>query len=806
MADSIIRLRVESQEYDQKLRRATEGLQRYIDSCKKAGGTLEVVEKDTEAYTRALGKMEASSRTANGRINEMKTAFTELSLRYRKLTDEEKASPFGRALSQSLDQLKGRIRESQGELRGINAEMVKGGGVASQFNSILQELGGRLGVSSELTSMLTSGTIGMTAAIGTAATAVAYAAKQFSAYNKELAYQGQITSVTTGLKGPDADRMTSAMRALSRTYSVDFRSAVEAANTLMSQFGVTGEEAISIIKDGMQGMIAGDGGKMLQLIQQYAPAFHDAGVSASELVAVIQNSEGGLFTAENMNAIVMGIKNIRLMTEPTAQALAKLGVDGHEMTRQLTDGSLSIFDALRQVSEAITQAGTSSQEVGQVMQQVFGRQGAMAGTNLAEAIRTLNTNLEETKRKTGELGQAYADLQAANEDLERAMRSLFSVNGWEEWTVLLETRTKKALATVLQGVKDLAPAMLRVAGLWARLIPGAGGVIGNWLDNQGKGMLLPERHPATAQQGMYSLMSTDNPIIAHLEMQRRLLEGNKQQQGTSPVVPPVVPPRTPTATPRSSRTPSNPVDLSSIIFPVASANMQDRGADNIWGFSRYQQNWQKEKEGYSADDWKEIITGKKPEKGEEGKDDKKEEKKERKKQTTALERVTKAVSGLTTVMSGLEALGIELPKGMEQVVGVIQSLCTIAQGVNTIIQAISVPSETANTISLDALTSAVTANTIAIMARPFSKGGIAFEKGGVLHAATGVIAGQSYAGDKIPVAINSGEMVINQADQRKLFDAIHGDQIGMALAGMKLVLKGEDIYLAQKNYRKGVGL
>lgn len=806
MADSIIRLRVESQEYDQKLKRATEGLQRYIDSCKKAGGTLEVVEKDTEAYTRALGRMEASSRTANGKINEMKTAFTELSLRYRKLTDEEKASPFGRALSHSLDQLKGRIRESQGELRGINAEMVKGGSAASQFNSILGELGGRLGVSSELTSMLTSGTIGMTAAIGTAATAVAYAAKQFSAYNKELAYQGQITSVTTGLKGPDADRMTSAMRALSRTYSVDFREAVNAANTLMSQFGVTGEEAISIIKDGMQGMIAGDGGKLLQLIQQYAPAFHDAGVSASELVAVINNSEGGLFTAENMNAIVMGIKNIRLMTEPTAQALAKLGVDGHEMTKQLTDGSLSIFDALKQVSEAITQAGTSSQEVGQVMQQVFGRQGAMAGTNLAEAIRTLNTNLEETKRQTGELGQAYADLQTANEDLERAMRSLFSVNGWEEWTVLLETRTKKALATVLQGVKDLAPAMLRVAGFWADLIPGAGPFIGRWLDNKGKEMLLPQRHPAMAQQGMYGLMSTDNPIIAHLEMQRRLLEGNKTQQGTSPVIPPVVPSRTPTASPRSSRTPSNPVDLSSIVMPVTPVSVKDRGADNIWGFSRYQQNWQKEKEGYSADDWKEIITGKKSEKGEEDKDDKKEEKKERKKQTTALERVTKAVSGLTTVMSGLEALGIELPKGMEQVVGVIQSLCTIAQGVNTIIQAISVPSETANTISLDALTSAVTANTIAIMARPFSKGGIAFEKGGVLHAATGVIAGQSYAGDKIPVAINSGEMVINQADQRKLFDAIHGDQIGMALAGMKLVLKGEDIYLAQKNYKKGVGL
>ena len=34
MADSILRLRVESQEYDNKLKRAAEGLQRYADGCR----------------------------------------------------------------------------------------------------------------------------------------------------------------------------------------------------------------------------------------------------------------------------------------------------------------------------------------------------------------------------------------------------------------------------------------------------------------------------------------------------------------------------------------------------------------------------------------------------------------------------------------------------------------------------------------------------------------------------------------------------------------------------------------------------
>jgi hypothetical protein len=31
MADSILKLKVDSQEYDSKLKRATEGLQRYVD-------------------------------------------------------------------------------------------------------------------------------------------------------------------------------------------------------------------------------------------------------------------------------------------------------------------------------------------------------------------------------------------------------------------------------------------------------------------------------------------------------------------------------------------------------------------------------------------------------------------------------------------------------------------------------------------------------------------------------------------------------------------------------------------------------
>ena len=158
MADSIVRLKVESSEYDQKLKRAAEGLTRYADECRKVGGTMEVVEKDTLEYVRALGQMDTVSRTATGKLSEMKKTFTELSVVYNKMTAEEKQSPFGQALSQSLDQLKVRINDSKTELNEVNQSLVGGGGlkdalngVASQFGMNIEQLtkfGGVLGATS----------------------------------------------------------------------------------------------------------------------------------------------------------------------------------------------------------------------------------------------------------------------------------------------------------------------------------------------------------------------------------------------------------------------------------------------------------------------------------------------------------------------------------------------------------------------------------------------------------------------------------------------------------------------------------
>ena len=457
MADSILRLKVESQEYDAKLRRATEGLTRYVDQCRRVGSTLEVVEKETLDYVRAIGQMETTSRSATGKLSEMKRSFTEFSMIYKQMSDTEKQSPVGKALSQSLDTLKSKINDTRTQLESVNREL--SGSKFGQLGNIVDGLGQKLGINANITELLTSKTAMMTAGLGAATAIVGKATQEWAKYNAELAKQDQITTVTTGLKGPESDRMTNQARALTDTYGVDFREAINAANTLMTQFGQTGEQAMSLISDGMQGMIQGDGPKLLSMIQQYAPAFRDAGVSASQLVAVIQNSEGGIFTDQNMNAIVMGIKNIRLMTNATSEALGKLGIDGQKMSQQLRDGSMTIFDALKQVATQIQGVNSNSQAAGEVMQQVFGRQGAMDGTKLGEAIATLNTNLEETKRQTGELGDAYNDLYNANVKLNGAIRDCFEYDGWDQMATGIKAKLVSALASVLDYLGKIKGAL-----------------------------------------------------------------------------------------------------------------------------------------------------------------------------------------------------------------------------------------------------------------------------------------------------------------------------------------------------------
>lgn len=461
MAENILRLKVDSQEYDNKIKRAAEGIQRFAVQVYKSGGAVTALEKDQVAFIKSLGSMETVSKTATGKLREMESAYKNLSATYHLLQKEQQNDEGGKALRASLDQLKVRIEETRTAIKKADSELNNFSQTEKNFskesfdiNGILSQVGGQLGINTSLIGGLTTGTLGLTAAITAVASAEYKAAEAFKAYNDELAHQSQITTVTTGLKGDDANKMTSAARAISKVYGTEFRDVINSANTLINQFGQDGESAMLLIRQGMQGMIMGDGPKLLSMIQQFAPAFRDAGLSASQLIAIIHNSEGGLFSDQNMNAILMGIKNIRMMTDQTAKDLATLGVNAEDMSKKMNDGSMTVFEALQQVSQAIEGANASSKEAGRVMQDIFGRQGAMQGMKLGRAIATLNTNLEETKKQTGEVGESFDELTKKTDELDKAIMDLLKVDDWDVLKNSIETGIVESMTKCVNLLND----------------------------------------------------------------------------------------------------------------------------------------------------------------------------------------------------------------------------------------------------------------------------------------------------------------------------------------------------------------
>jgi hypothetical protein len=74
-ANSILKLRVESEEYDAKLKKAAEGIRHLADVAHKSVGELTGLEKSELEYIRALGDMETKSKTAAGSTRELENAF-----------------------------------------------------------------------------------------------------------------------------------------------------------------------------------------------------------------------------------------------------------------------------------------------------------------------------------------------------------------------------------------------------------------------------------------------------------------------------------------------------------------------------------------------------------------------------------------------------------------------------------------------------------------------------------------------------------------------------------------------------------
>lgn len=248
--------------------------------------------------------------------------------------------------------------------------------------------------------------------------------KWFYDYNKGLLEATRLTREFTGYTGEALETMRNSIAATADTMGKDFKDVLGTADNLMANFHLSGEQAMDVINKGFASG-ADLSGDMLQKIQQYAPTFHDAGISADQMVAIIQQTRSGIFSDKGLDIIDMASKKIREMSSSTASSLDAIGISSKQVQEDLAKGTKSTFDVIQEVSTKMKNFGADSQQVGDVLKNVFGKQGAQAGIQLIEQLDTMSTSLDEVKKQTGTWGDVQLENIKLQKELNTYMSSMF---------------------------------------------------------------------------------------------------------------------------------------------------------------------------------------------------------------------------------------------------------------------------------------------------------------------------------------------------------------------------------------------
>lgn len=290
---------------------------------------------------------------------------------------------------------------------------------------------------------------------GVAAAGVAF--KWWYDYNAGLQEATRLTQQFTGKQGDDLKAFRNEVQVIADTFNTDFKETLIATNALSQQFGIDASEAIKIVKDGF--IAGGDAnGQFLDTLKEYPAYFKEAGINADEFVAIIaQTNKAGIFSDKGVDAIKEANLRLREMTTATADALEGIGISSEQVQKDLQDGTKTTFDVMQEVSQRLNELPANSAAVGTAIADIFGGPGEDAGLQYLKTLKDINTELDDVKKDSGELGKLQEEQLNSQLELQNTLSGLFDATGGNFET--LQTRVKvfinEALTGLIKGVISL---------------------------------------------------------------------------------------------------------------------------------------------------------------------------------------------------------------------------------------------------------------------------------------------------------------------------------------------------------------
>lgn len=236
-----------------------------------------------------------------------------------------------------------------------------------------------------------------------------------------LALIKQTTNETNPSKLKD---MTENLFTLRDAYDYDFVETLRAANMLMEQFGVTGDEAFNLIAQGSQKGL-NKNGDLLDTINEYSVHYKQLGYDANEFFNSLENgSSAGTFSVDKLGDAMkeFGIRS-KDTASSTTEGFELIGLDADKMREKFSKGGDSAKSATSEVLKALFKMDDKVKQ-NQAGVDLFGTMWEDLGIDGVKALMKVNGSADKTKNTMKKIKDIkYDDVEADWASLGRTVQT-----------------------------------------------------------------------------------------------------------------------------------------------------------------------------------------------------------------------------------------------------------------------------------------------------------------------------------------------------------------------------------------------
>ncbi|GEM_PF-1008842 len=239
-----------------------------------------------------------------------------------------------------------------------------------------------------------------------------------------------IATVAQNSKEVDPEKiqeLTEGALTLRDAFGFEVNETMRAANMLMDQFGISGEEAYNLIAQGAQNGL-NKNGDLLDTINEYAVHFKQTGRGAEDFFNMLENgAEEGTFSVDKLGDAwkEFGIR-AKDTTNTTTEAYEILGLNADEMRAKFAAGGESAKQATDTILTALFSMDDAVKQ-NQAGVDLFGTMWEDLGADAIKALSDTNGEITTTKNSLEEINKVqYSGFEHELEQLKREFKTSLS--------------------------------------------------------------------------------------------------------------------------------------------------------------------------------------------------------------------------------------------------------------------------------------------------------------------------------------------------------------------------------------------